>query len=197
MLILDLIELTKNVLLHVLGDADAGVLYCDVDGLGAVLVTAKANHAHQHMARGGEFDRVAHKVRQDLADAPTITRELRRQEQVIVDQDIQILVLRGRLQQHHHIMDRALQIERLGLERQFLGLDLRVIQNVVQQGQQRLTRMADGFGIEALFLAEFRIAEQFGHTNDAIHRRAQLVAHVREERGFGAVCAFGGDAGFI
>ena len=57
---------------------------------------------------------------------------------------------------------------------------------------------ADGLGELALRRLQRRVEQQLGHADDAVHRRADLVAHVREEVGLradrGRFGILGGDA---
>ncbi len=46
----------------------------------------------------------------------------------------------------------------------------------------------------SLFGREFRIQHEIGHADDAVHRRADLVAHVRQELALGPVGRLGGAA---
>ena len=92
-------------------------------------------------------------------------------------------------------MDQTVQIEGFGMQVQMPGLDLGIVEDVVDDGQQSLARGADGFGKEALFFGQGGAAEQFGHAHDAVHRGPNLMAHVCKEGGFRAACRFGGGAG--
>ena len=95
------------------------------------------------------------------------------------------------LQQHGHFVDCAFQIKGFGVERQPFRLDLGIVQNVVDDDQKRLTRGFDGFGKQPLFLGQGAVAQQFRHAHHAVHRRADLVAHIGEEGRFGAVGGLG------
>ena len=88
---------------------------------------------------------------------------------------------RARLQQHRNLVDCAFQIKGFRVKRQTFGLNLGIIQNVVDDDKQRLTRGADGFGEQALFFGQGGVAEKFRHADDAVHRSADLVAHVGKE----------------
>ena len=51
---------------------------------------------------------------------------------------------------------------------------------------------ADRFGVVALRAIERRVEQQAGHADDAVHRRADFMADVREELALGAIGRFGG-----
>ena len=188
---LDLVEFAKYQLGLFGGDADAGILDRDMDRGLLPRAFGHAGHADQHMALQREFHGVSNEIGQHLADPPRVADEMGRQEDVVVDQHRQSLVAGGGLQQRDDLVDAAFQVEGLGMQHQLLGLDLGIIQHVVDDHQQRLARIADGRDIKPLFLGQVAVGQQFGHADDAVHRRADLVAHVGEEGGFGAVGGLG------
>jgi hypothetical protein len=98
--------------------------------------------------------------------------------------------LGSRFLQGDGVIYKAWQIEILLFQLQALGLDLRQVEDVVDDVHQVLR------GTEAL--AQMRDLGrvggapqgQVGHAHDAVHRRAQFVAHVGEEHALGAVGGF-------
>ncbi len=72
-------------------------------------------------------------------------------------------------------------------EFELAGFDLGEIQNVVDHGQQRGGAVAHGLRIVELHGVERRFQQQLDHADDAVHRRANLVAHVGEEFALGFV----------
>ncbi len=68
---------------------------------------------------------------------------------------------------------------------QLAGFDFREVENIVDDGQERVGAAARGFDIFPLFVGQFRVEQQRNHADDAVHRRADFVAHVGEERGLG------------
>jgi len=71
------------------------------------------------------------------------------------------------------------------LEFELAGFKLRVVQNVVDDGQERLARVHGSLGELLLFLGLVCIEQQSKHAENAVHGRAYLVAHGREKIGFG------------
>ena len=57
--------------------------------------------------------------------------------------------------------------------------------------------IADRLGEVALLGVERRVEQQAGHADDGVHRRADLVAHVRQERALGLVGRLGRGARFL
>ncbi len=83
------------------------------------------------------------------------------------------------------------------MQHQLVRLDLGEVEHVVDDHQKRLAGIADGFRIKALFLGQIGVHQQVRHADDAVHRRADLVAHVGEEGRFGAVGGFGAGLGLF
>ena len=81
------------------------------------------------------------------------------------------------------------------LEVDLAGLDLREVEDVVDDRQQRVARRPDRVGVVALLVIERRVEQQAAHADDRVHRRPDLVAHRREERALGLVGVLGRLAG--
>ncbi len=67
------------------------------------------------------------------------------------------------------------------------GLDLREVEDVVDDRQERLARRVDGLGVVALLGVERRVEQQPAHPDDGVHRGPDLVAHRGQERALGLV----------
>ena len=65
------------------------------------------------------------------------------------------------------------------------------IQDVVDDREQRLGRRLDAVQVVALLVVERGVENELGHAEDAVHRGADLVAHVGEEIAFGTVGRLG------
>ncbi len=81
------------------------------------------------------------------------------------------------------------------LQLQSAGLDARHVEDVVDDGEQVAAALADVAGVvEIAVIAETPeqpVLHDLGEADDGVQRRAQFVAHIGEEFGFGAVGAFG------
>ena len=82
--------------------------------------------------------------------------------------------------------------ERNRLQRQLPRLDLREIEDVVEHDQQRVGRRLDHRQVVALLGRQVGVEGEIGHADDAVHRRADFVAHVGQELALGAVGLLGG-----
>jgi hypothetical protein len=137
--------------------------------------------AHDDFARLGELHGVAHQIREDLTDAARIPSQCGRH--IWIDQGHQLETLGLRLlgQQVGDLLDDDAQIEIDDLEIQLAGLDLGEVQDVADDGKQRLARAANRLRVCALLVAEFGVEQHADHADHAVHRGADLVAHRRQE----------------
>ncbi len=98
-------------------------------------------------------------------------------------------------EQLDHVTGGLLQVEGDGLQFQLAGFDLGEVQEVVDNGEQYLPGLADGFQVVALLLIEFAAGQQLYHAQHAVHGCADLVAHSGQEFTLGMGGAFGHTAG--
>ncbi len=99
---------------------------------------------------------------------------------------IQTLVLRARRRGSGHVVDQLAQIEIRGAQLDLAGLDLREIENVVDDLEERVRGAVGGVRQPPLGRGELRVPDQVDHSQHAVHRCADLVTHVGEELGLGA-----------
>ncbi len=92
--IIHLIEFTKDMANLIGGDADAGILDRNMQLGIALIIRMHAHHPDHHMAAFGEFDGIAHQIGHHLTDTARVTNELRRQEEIIIHQQIKPLFTR-------------------------------------------------------------------------------------------------------
>ena len=74
-----------------------------------------------------------------------------------------------------------LEVERHVFEIKFAGFDLREVEDVVDNAQQRLCRIFDLGQVIALFGRQLGGECEMREADDAVHRRADFVAHVGEK----------------
>ncbi|MNL20328.1 hypothetical protein D3C87_1415690 [compost metagenome] len=60
-------------------------------------------------------------------------------------------------------------------------LDLRKIEDVIDDSQERVGRLSDCSDNIRLIMGQLRLSQHFDHADDPIHWGADLVAHRREE----------------
>ncbi len=80
-----------------------------------------------------------------------------------------------------HLLDDRSQVEIDVLEQEMPGLDLREVEDVVDDREQGLTRAPHSLREFALPAVQGRIQQQTSQADDSIHRRSNLVTHRREE----------------
>ena len=148
-------------------------------------MASSTRHAHADRPQCGELHGVAEEVEEHLADPAGIALDHLRHVGRGKATELEAL-LAGRLgDEVERVLEDRADVEVHRLERQLAGLDLREVEDVVDDRQQVLGRAADGVGELALLVAERRVEQQVGHADDAVHRRADLVAHRREEAALG------------
>ena len=93
-------------------------------------------------------------------------------------------LLRGhRPQQADDVVHQGADVDPLRHEIELARLDLREVEDVVDDRQQRLRRPERDAHPLALLVGERLLEQQLEHAGDAVHRRADLVAHVGQELG--------------
>src|SRR5207253_699630 len=83
----------------------------------------------------------------------------------------------------HRVVEHGAQVELADVELELARLDLGEVEDVVDDRQQVFGTATDRAEEVALLGAEGRLQEQVRHAEDAVHRRADLVAHVGQELG--------------
>ena len=139
------------------------------------------------LAMWRELHGVAEQVEEDLPQVPPIEDDPRRHAGIDVRDEGEALPLRPLLDDVAEIDRHLAQIARRRLDVHPAGLDLREIEHVVDEVEEVRSAGADGVERIALVGAERAIAlEELRVADDAVERRAQLVAHVGEELALGA-----------
>src|SRR6185312_2283874 len=160
--------------------ADTGVADFDAQlhGFRADLVGADVDH---DLAALGELDGVADQVGQHLAQAAGIAGEAARQVRRDVGAEAQALLLGHLVEEVLDLFDDVAGVEGHHLQLDLAGLDLREIQDVVDDAEQRLGRAVDDLPEAALALAEIGIEQHLGGAEHAVEGRADLVADGGQE----------------
>jgi hypothetical protein len=97
------------------------------------------------------------------------------------DGDLEPLALRARRQQLDDAFDQPVQFEGLADELEPSCLDPGEVEDLVDQADQRRPRTADRLDIAGVLRVEPGLAQEIGHAENAAERRADLVAHRRQE----------------
>ncbi|MCW0438435.1 hypothetical protein NB723_003399 [Xanthomonas sacchari] len=181
---LGLREAVEDALLLLGTDADAGVLHDHPQGHRLRLPLQQFN-AQAHMPVLGELERVAGQVDQHLLQAQRIADHAIGDTAVELVHDLHFRPLMIAGQHHRQVAQQLLDAERMQVQLQLAGLDLGVVEDVVEQAQQRLAGLLRLAHVIVLARIQRGTLQQLQHAQHRVHRRADLVAHVGQERGFG------------
>ncbi len=147
----------------------------------------------QHMAFFSEFQRIGYEIGYHLPQSDRIGWHETRRLRMGRGQQFEALFTRLGLKQGQGVIDAIEDIDLADLDLQLACLDLGKIENIVDHCQQRPAGAGNGAGMTLGTGRQAFSRQQFGHDHDAIHRRANLVAHGGEEIGLGGV----GGLGFV
>ena len=177
---------------RLLADTDAGVV--DLETQAELVIDPLAREPCDNAALQGELHGIAQQVEQGLAQAQRIGRG---PSQVCGRLDAQTQTFRVGLRAKH-VDDAAQQlgrIHRLGRQLQLASLDLREVDDVVQQLRQHLAAAQGLVQQTSAVVCQLLGLQEMQHAQHPVHRRADLVAHVGEELALGLGGAERGVAG--
>ncbi|MNU89793.1 hypothetical protein D3C71_796430 [compost metagenome] len=170
---------------------------------------ARVAHFHADLAGGGaadidgnlapfrELGGVIEQVGEDLAQAHGVAAHVLRHVGGDAAGKFDGLALDAVGKQRHHIVDHLAQVEGDMFEHQLARLDLGKVEDVVDDAQQAFAGAVHRVHETLLLGAQFRALQQFRHAQHAIHRRADLVAHLGQEFRLGAVGGVGLGLGLL
>jgi len=130
-----------------------------------------------------ELDRVIDEVGKNLPQAQRVTLEVLGNLGGDVGQKLQTLIVCLLGGERGHGTDDFVQLEIGGFDIEFARLNLREIQNVVDDGQERGAGVVHLTDIIALLRRELGFEGEMREPDDGIHRRADFMTHVGEEHG--------------
>ena len=99
-----------------------------------------------------------------------------------MDQELEPLIVRLLGRERGDRADDFVELEIGGLDVELAGLNLGEIEDVIDDAEQRRAGVVDLADVVALLGIERRLEGEVREADDGVHRRADLVAHVREER---------------
>ena len=171
------------------GDTDAGILNFDPQTfltVGAVFERGLDEHA----TFPGELDGVGNQVDHDLTQPGGIGSQPRRDVVEAAGGEVDAFGGRVGAEQLDDFLDQLLEVEFELFDFELAGLDPRKIEDVVDHPQERAGRRTDGRQVVLLTLVEARFGQQLDDADDAVHRCADFVAHVGQEKRLGAARLF-------
>src|SRR5882724_1032285 len=145
-------------------------------------------------ARGRELDRVAEQIEEYLpADALVGQDRAQAWSHTVFQQ--QARVMRALLDHAHGHIDDLRDIARPFVEFEAAGLDLRGVEDAIDDAQQMLAAIPDIAGVLEILVRADRsiqlLADDFRESEDGVQGCAQLMAHVGQELTLGAVRELG------
>ncbi len=173
---------------------DAGVLdrefESDLVGRGGLLIAACRSplvlfHLDEYLSLGGEFHRIADQIDEHLAEAQGIADQAARH--VFGEGDDHLNPLSGDPVGEHvgEVFRELMQAEAHRLKVQLAGLDLGIIEDVVDDPEQDPGRCSDLVEIVMLLGGQIGSQRQIRESHDGVHRGPDLMAHVRQELALG------------
>ena len=183
-------ESSKDRIELVRGDSAPGVTHAEANqvGFGAAF---DALDAHGDLSALGEFHRVADQVREHLAQPCGVAAQHPGNIGPDVVKKLDPLLRCPQRQAATGFAHdrRGRKIDRLDLQPP--RLDAREVEDVIDDREQRIGRGFHCEQILPLLARDARIEHEIGHPDDAVHRRADFVAHVGEEIAFGTARGLG------
>ncbi len=149
------------------------------------LSAAIAFDSHDHLAPLGELDRVADQIDQYLAKPIGVADHSIGDVRGDAAGEFQPLAMGAFGKSSDSPFDSFAKSERYRIQHQLAGLNPGEIENVIDDGQQRVCRVFDNLEILPLAGIELGVEHQLRHADNTVHRGANLVAHVGEEFAFG------------
>ncbi len=136
---------------------------------------------HHHFTAFGKFHRIAHEIGEHLADATGIAAQRHCQRLVEITGELHALLVRPRREQREDLLHHGPQLKFHRLHPHLARLNLREIQDVVDDAQQAFRAARDHVPDVALLRIQPCVHEQARHANDPVHRRADFVTHVGQK----------------
>ena len=152
---------------------------------------------HLDFTLDGELQRVLDQIDHHLTQPPRIAQQPLRNFVGDADAEPQAFFRGSHRVRSGGPFHKFPEIERLLVQLHPSRFDLGEIQEVVQQPQQRLGRIAGH--AQALLLLRFQLGtlQQFDHPQDAVHRSPDLVTHVGQEFALRRIGLFGPALSFV
>ncbi len=139
-------------------------------------------------ALGGELDRVADEVDEDLAEFAAVGDDLAGQGGPRREGEGDAFFLRLEGEHLVHRLEEGEELEGLVVPLHLSGLDLREVEDLVDDVEEVLAAVVDDVeGLALLRSQGLVFAKNLGKSDDGVQGRAQLVRHLREEVALGPV----------
>ncbi len=145
----------------------------------------------------GELDGIVEEVDQDLAQTGHIAGDSLGRARFDQVGQVQPFLRGFGGQQFQGALHALAQVKRLAFQLHLAGLDFGKVQDVVDDGQQGIGAVADSLGEFSLLRSQAGVQQQAGHADHAVHRRANLVAHVSQKGALSLIGRIRSHAGLL
>jgi hypothetical protein len=169
-----------------LRDADPRV--ADADG---ELAGRLPLHADRDFAPLGELEGITDQIHENLANPRRIAGDAIGNVRCGLPRQLETALLRLPRERLQRLPDHFADVERNRVDFESSGFDLGEVEDVVDDAQERFARLFDEPQALPLFGRRCRFEREPCHAEDAVHRGANLVAHIRDELALGLARAFG------
>src|ERR1700686_1060272 len=183
-------ESFKYQLLLITRNSDSCVRYANVQMYGVVGLTLRFR-VNDDVSMFGELDRITDQIHDQLPETRWISYHCTWHVGRNPGGQFQVFLVGTDRQRLKGVAEKISDFEFNFFQFQLAGFDLREIQYVVDEVQEAVRRRLHQAEILPLFAGELGIEGQIGHPHNAVHRRADLVAHVCHEFNLGAAARFG------
>ena len=143
----------------------------------------RGGHLDRDLAFARELDGVGHQIQHDLPQSSAVAAHALGHVAGDLQLEAKPLGLGEQPSYRAGLVDRVAQPEVDRVELELSGFDLRDVEDLVDDRHHVLARAGDLLGVAALLVVQVGVEQQLVHPDHAVHRRPDLVAHVREERG--------------
>ena len=144
-----------------------------------------------------ELDGIAQEIDQDLPQTSHIAFDARGHIVIHDVGDVESFFDGAASREVQCGFDAFTQVKGLVFHIHLARFDLAEVEDVIDDGEQCIARVADGLSVVALFLVQFGIHQKTAHSNDRVHRCADLVTDRGQEGTLGFVGLFCGSAGLL
>ena len=125
-----------------------------------------------------ELDGVPNQVGQDLTQTARISEHGLRCFRRGLTQKLESLFIGPEGERFQGRLHALTQVEWRLFQIDFAGLDLREVENVVDDVQQGFSGQLDRLQVLSLLARQVRLQREIGHSDDAVQRSADFMAHI-------------------
>ena len=183
LLALHLIVHGEDLLLLGARNADPGVFHLEVQRQLARFIGGVGEATHRHATLVGEFDRIAHQVPQHLAQPGAVRHHELRHVAIPIEVQIEPLLLRLDARQHLQLVEEGGQVHGGRRYLEAAAIEFVQIDDVIEDVAERHRTQVDGLELLLPLGIQRRVHQHAAQADDAVERRAQLMADGGDEGG--------------